>query len=708
MKKEMLLLLVIALSFAQSAAEEQFEEATTGSGLEIASSWQVLAMLGIMISIIIVAIAYAIGRGFEMPEITAWASTELVQVIVNAIIIVSLMGIIVFIELLVIGIAISSNIPAPGCQGSPNSTSCLQDITNFYLNDYTTTAQDGAKGVLKQNMDAAAMAGRRIGLYCLTIYCLQIGTTTTIAGHYILKSDMYAIVFEYYTNLLSSMEAQRFFVREICFKMGPVILAIGIVARTFFFTRKLGGLLMAIAIGVMFFFPGMYIFDWVTLDFALTGDKGIEDEGRECPDECGIVPPLAYYNGGTLDNSVEVYGAFADTAAGKAIAAGIIDGSVSSTAATTTNTSHKGSGEVITNCYYDPIPPTPDYDDQDRRIYDCPPPCRELPYPIAPNCVNYTLGVQEKCAAIPIECKVRRIVEDIDTVEYDLCPASCKVVPPLRSNCNTGDCLKSSFDCRVARITDLSWRPTKSFNEDDANSIEKWARCNLAQDCPANLTATESCTYVVPVTGKCDTLCGGCPYECRIDSIASLAPGDLPATCKDPATNLLWLACVSCPEGCMVRNSQLEQLDDYADGNNSCESCPLNNRLIAPDLPDSYKTGDCSLDECDSDYRGVVPRNACEMCLFTEESYAYSPPINTQCGDICRPSDNTPATDPSQFSKIGEAGLVGLPEIQSVSRLLIPAYVLPLFNIVATLVFIKGLSGFLGGDIEIPGLSKVF
>jgi hypothetical protein len=39
---------------------------------------------------------------------------------------------------------------------------------------------------------------------------------------------------------------------------------------------------------------------------------------------------------------------------------------------------------------------------------------------------------------------------------------------------------------------------------------------------------------------------------------------------------------------------------------------------------------------------------------------------------------------------------------------MIPAYLLPLFNIVATLVFIKGLSGLIGGDIEIPGISKIF
>ncbi|HSB47209.1 MAG TPA: hypothetical protein VLD37_04280 [Candidatus Bilamarchaeum sp.] len=695
MKKGLLLLLILALSFAQSAAEQQFQQSTQSSGLEIAQNWQALALMGIFISIIIVAIAYMLGRGFEMPEITAWASTELVQVIVNAIIVASLMGVIAFIELTVIGIAASSNINAPGCYGTAgNATSCLQDVTNFYLNDYATTAADGAKGVLKQNMDAAGMAGRRIGLYCLTIYCLQVGTTTTIAGHYILKSDMYAIVFEYYTNLLSTIEAQRFFVREICFKMGPVILAIGIVARTFFFTRKLGGLLMAIAVGVMFFFPGMYIFDWVTLDFALTGDKGLEDEVRSCPDECGALPPLAYLdNGDGLITNTQVYSAFSD--ADKNTAKGIISGSIASATASTTNTSNPAYGKVVTSCY-------------GGDWKNCPSSCRELPYPTSPECVNYTTGVQATCASVPEACKVKRIVQNINTVEYDSCPASCKVVPPLKSDCNTGACLQSSLDCRVAHTDDLNWRPTKSFDEDNAKSVEKAVRCSLASQCPASLTAEQSCTYVIPVTGRCSDLCGACPSECRIDTLATTAAADLPASCKDPNTGAYWAACLTCPEGCKVRNSQLQELDAAADGNNTCGSCPVTNRLIAPTLPLDYTTGGCGLDQCPSDFRGVVPRNSCEMCLFTQESYAYSPPINTQCGDICRPSDNTPATDPSQFSKIGESGLVGLPEIQSVSKLMVPAYVLPLFNIVTTLVFIKGLSGFLGGDIEIPGLSKVF
>ena len=86
----------------------------------------------------------------------------------------------------------------------------------------------------------------------------------------------------------------------------------------------------------------------------------------------------------------------------------------------------------------------------------------------------------------------------------------------------------------------------------------------------------------------------------------------------------------------------------------------------------------------------------------------YEPPIQPDCTALCRPSDDLPAKSPSAYTAIGAEGLVGSVEIQNVSKLMLPGYVLPLFNIVATLVFIKGLSGVLGGDIEIPGMTRVF
>jgi hypothetical protein len=682
MKKQLGLLLLIflfGLAAASTITQEQFAEGTEGSALEVIRDWKVLAVGAIVVSVILVAIAFVIGIGLEMPEIKAWASNELVQIFANVIIVIMLIVTIAFIDALVSAIVMTSSINIPEC--STAGQSCLQAVVSEYLEQYVSAAEEGAKSTLLNNVDAMGMANRRLGLYCLTIYCLQAGYTTTIAGHYLLDVDMYSIIFEYYTNLLASMSAQQFFVNEICFKMGPVLLAVGIVARSFFFTRKMGGLLIAVALGVTFFFPGMYIFDWITLETALAGDKGLEDEEIGCPSECQKAAPIAYIQdtGQGLETLKEVYDAFSE--ADSDTAAGIIEGSVPSAI----GSSGIGDGETIISCY------TPSY----QR---CPQVCREIPYPSSmPICNNQTNETYIHCANLPVQCKVIRYVENIDMDEYNRCPDSCKVVPPLRNNCNEGDCLVSAYDCRMAYNDDLDWRPSK--DNVDENAIKE--KCNKADDCPASLTAEQSCVFVIPRTGSCSDLCRDCPAYCRVDGAD---PDNMPDSCKD-GDDLL-SACTSCIESCKVRMADIQNLPGASD----CGSCPEEMRIIDPSMPDVYLNGVCHPDNCPlgSEYRIPIPRNTCESCLFTEESYMYNPPINMRCSDLCAPSDNAPVKDAGSYTKIGEGGLVGREEIKNVAKLIVPAYLLPLFNIVATLIFIKGLSGMLGGDIDIPGVSKVF
>lgn len=694
MRKQLIflaLIFIMGLAAASTITQEQFESGTgedggAGIGLEIARDWKVLAVFAIFISVILVAIAFVIGIGLEMPEVKAWASNELVQVFANVIIVITLIITIAFIDALVVAIVMTSSINIPEC--SDPSQSCLQAVVSEYLEQYVTSAHDGAKEILANNIDAMGMANRRLGLYCLTIYCLQAGYTTTIAGHYLLDVDMYSIIFEYYTNLLASMEAQKFFVEQVSFKIGPVLLAVGIVARSFFFTRKIGGLLIAVALGVTFFFPGMYIFDWITLETALTGDKGLEQEEGFCPSECKEAAPIAYIQGGQgLETLKDVYAAFDTDHA--TTAAGIVAGTIPSA----TGSNGSADGKTVYSCY------TPTYS-------LCPQACREIPYPSSmPQCTNDSTQAYVHCAALPKECKVIRYVSDIDEVEYNNCPASCKVVPPLKSDCTNdedgdpGNCLISAYDCRMAYRDDLDWRPSKTTDDSSVKT-----RCNWAKDCPASLTAEDSCVFVIPRTGLCSdtSLCGECPAYCRVSNANT---DNLPASCKDGDGNLL-AACVACTDSCMVNKSIIGNLT----GADDCGSCPLERRILEPSMPDIYLNGVCSPSNCplDSDHRVAIPRNTCETCLFSEESYMYTPPINMRCSDICAPSDNAPVKDTGSYMNIGGGGLVGREEIKNVAKLILPAYLLPLFNIVATLIFIKGLSATLGGDIDIPGISKVF
>ncbi len=693
MKKTILIILIlISLSIASDPtfSQTQFQNKTSGiegvsegSPLEIVKYWQVLAIGALVVAVLLVAIAYAIGIGMEMPHIKAWASTELGQIFANVIIIIALIVSVGFIDVLISQITIASDLSIPECHDP--GPSCLQAATNEYLGDYVSTIKSGARSILGNNVDASAWANRRVGIYCTTLLCLQVGLTTTIVGHYVLDMDMYAILFEYYTNLLAFAEAQRFFVNQISFKMGPVILAIGVVARSFFFTRKLGGLLIAIAIGIMFVLPAMYIFDWLTLDMTVTADKAVEDSTIICPKECNLAPPLAYLEDGTqLEEIKDIYAVF--SVADSTVADEISEG----TMATATASNGDAIGMTVTSCYHD------------YTAEACPTLCRFLPYPhTLTMCINNT-NIQRACANLDQQCKIIRLVDTegvtFDETEYDKCPEECKIIPPLKSNCNQGHCLTSRYDCRIYQRNpdgSLEWWPSPP--EDVGN----YGKCNDARDCTPNLDAYESCSYVIPQTGKCDELCQDCKPYCRIDG-ADL--DRLPADCKTEGGELR-SQCANCPVSCKVRKIDIENLNPPA---GICSACDVEKRITYTGLPEDYLTGDCSMEVCPEEYRLMIPRSSCERCLFSEDAYAFSPPIQTACGDVCSPPDNSPVKDAKSYSKIGEDGLVGREEIKNLAKLMLPVYVLPLFNIVTTLVFIIGLSTTLGGDIDIPGITKVF
>jgi hypothetical protein len=72
-----------------------------------------MAVLALMTSIILVAIAYGIGNGFEIAELKAWASNEAVQIVANALIIVVLAVFLVFLDGALMAIVNSSNVGVP-------------------------------------------------------------------------------------------------------------------------------------------------------------------------------------------------------------------------------------------------------------------------------------------------------------------------------------------------------------------------------------------------------------------------------------------------------------------------------------------------------------------------------------------------------------------------------------------------------------------
>lgn len=90
---------------------------------------------------------------------------------------------------------------------------------------------------------------------------------TPYKGYQLLTDNMNSLS-SLLTTSLESFVAQLVFISVFLF-MWPYLLFIGIVLRSNFFTRKLGGLLMAIAIGMVMFFPAVYSIEYLALGNGL-------------------------------------------------------------------------------------------------------------------------------------------------------------------------------------------------------------------------------------------------------------------------------------------------------------------------------------------------------------------------------------------------------------------------------------------------------
>jgi|GEM_PF-6877893 len=304
-KKETLALIFIfllALTCISFAQQTQVEATAAQSQYELIRDWRVLAGITVLVMSILVAMAYAAGVGLENSELQAWASTELVQVFVTAIIVMAFAGVITFLDDMTVMVIQNSNLPFT-CDGAQN---CAITTASQYLANMQDSAENQVIGRISDSVKAGKMASYRAGAYAtqvlMPIPLLQLSVSGSITAGYIMDIDRDTALIEQLGSLLSVMYAQRFFIEQISYNIAPIVLVLGVVARSFFLTRRLGGLLMAIGIGVMYVLPLMYVLNWITLSLTLYGDSIITPNLGACPGACALSPPKFY-----LQNNEPVY-----------------------------------------------------------------------------------------------------------------------------------------------------------------------------------------------------------------------------------------------------------------------------------------------------------------------------------------------------------------------------------------------------------------
>lgn len=666
MKIQLFILLLLAAAYANGVAEAVNETAEGTRGITegtplyetgILKDWQALSFMLALITIFLVAGARMLADPLNLPELKAWANVEWSQAFVTVAIVAFTIVTLEFIDTVVMEQV--NNSP-----GSPVTCSasdfCLYNVSNAYLDGLIDLAKQSARESFTKAIESGKASSYKMTLSCGTLIippCLWFWYGWGNNAFLILDVERSNQELEQYGNIIYSLSVQKFFVNNVNYYVGPSLLLIGIVARSFFLTRRAGGLMMATAMGIMFVFPMMYLWNMITLNVTIYGDKLFEG-GGECPAECGYQPS----NKAPCNSSA--------------------------------------------------------YD-------DCPSGCRELPYPyIIANCS--APATELACMDVPRECKVVRNTSVAS--DCDLCPMDCRITAPLDGTSNCQKCFVSTssddpqsipFSCRVAlrkTITyrnasapggfstaeDLSGRIEQCLIETPQDAIDIYGEdynntyAEATRNCPANNTdAYKNCMYVVPDIPDCECTNKSCCINspdstCKLYSVTTAYTTYEKDGITPAGTSYNTTIMYTCAAG---QESTCLNYTGARFWNNDSETC-------------TCSTGS----GCKS------PAQTCNNCFNVSNEYCLfgtgtgqNPHINPDCPGEC---SETGTTNPAlltagEFVKKSGEGMYGREDIKNVSKFLLPAYLLPLMNIVVTLMFIRGFSPIFGGDIDLPGYAKV-
>jgi len=251
------------------------------AGLDILySTWIPLAALALGIAVILVALTYMLGNALSNDRMKGWAKLELVEIFYSAVIIAIVAGG----ALTVIDSLITASLGF-GAQGpsvwipefDANVSLCGPDIaTNQQSPFYKVTDCHMRLGMwfmhelFKETSDFAykdylayiytAMAADFTMNFEFITEAAGFFSVAPWRGFFTMGNTIKALVFDYAIKLMVLAKFQEMMLAFIAKALFPALFVVGAILRTFTFSRRLGGLLLAMAISLYYVFPMFYAF----------------------------------------------------------------------------------------------------------------------------------------------------------------------------------------------------------------------------------------------------------------------------------------------------------------------------------------------------------------------------------------------------------------------------------------------------------------
>jgi len=289
-----MLLALAAVSFAQEECK---------GVCELFANWEAVAWLTVLISFFVTSLAFMVGRGFGLREIESWGKEELYQAIASAVILGAFMGVVAIMEesskqlagdILTAGFTATtfgtgvalrwqyngdssvrwSKISYGGaigrevaCGANDPQAACHFYIARAFLGSTFEKLSEQAREAAKLYNYFILMDTMSVGFSVnILAKLVTFGFATPIMGGHSIYYETIETIFSMMAKMLLLLKFQEISLMYIERGIFPGMMVAGLIFRSIWFMRKLGGLLLALAIGLYTIFPFMYVLSWYTMD----------------------------------------------------------------------------------------------------------------------------------------------------------------------------------------------------------------------------------------------------------------------------------------------------------------------------------------------------------------------------------------------------------------------------------------------------------
>ncbi|MFA5930289.1 MAG: hypothetical protein WC861_05385 [Candidatus Micrarchaeia archaeon] len=236
--------------------------------------WDLIAGVAVAIMVLLLALSYMAAVFLADDRLKAWVIRELGQVFFSALILVTVIALVGSIDswLHLLSLAggttwqnyVNNGVccaPGTAC-ASPIGTqsrgrACHIEIASDYLQVlYESTRQSASADLSNYGMFAFLS---HLSISKTMVLKFLAGKSTYPFAGLEIAAEFFSLLFDMSIKTMMLLRSQQIFLDFLWYPLFPVMLSMGLVLRIFYFSRKLGGMLVALGLALYVVFPMFYV-----------------------------------------------------------------------------------------------------------------------------------------------------------------------------------------------------------------------------------------------------------------------------------------------------------------------------------------------------------------------------------------------------------------------------------------------------------------